>query len=253
MPLTVLITGFGPFPGAPFNPTAALAKTLAQRRRPALSEINRVAYVFPTSYAAVERELPILIARHRPDLVLLFGLAPRTPHLRIEGRARNRRSTLFADIDGTHPTSGIRPRGPSALIAPARQQPLRIAATRARVPVRLSIDAGKYLCNFTYWRALEFLRDSGALVQFVHVPNVPRTGAGTRSYGRKHRRLTEADLLRGAEAILLALVVATREVRRNRECRFAAVRSSSDFAATKTDARRMTHQNAGSSKALAPA
>ena len=26
MALTVLITGFGPFPGAPFNPTAALAK-----------------------------------------------------------------------------------------------------------------------------------------------------------------------------------------------------------------------------------
>ncbi len=85
MPLTVLITGFGPFPGAPFNPTAALAENLARRRRPALSEVRRIAHVFPTSYAAVERELPDLIARYRPDLVLLFGLAPRTPHVRIEG------------------------------------------------------------------------------------------------------------------------------------------------------------------------
>src|SRR6202165_4378316 len=100
MALTVLITGFGPFPGAPFNPTAALAKRLARRRRPALSATVRFAHVFPPSYAAVERELPDLIARHRPDLMLLFGLAPRTPHLRIETRARNRRSTLFADGDG---------------------------------------------------------------------------------------------------------------------------------------------------------
>src|SRR5919201_5763816 len=111
MALTVLITGFGPFPGAPFNPTAALAKALARCRRPALDELDRIAHVFPTSYAAVERELPELIARHRPDLVLLFGLAPRTPHLRIEARARNRRSTLFADVDGARPSFVIRPCG----------------------------------------------------------------------------------------------------------------------------------------------
>jgi pyrrolidone-carboxylate peptidase len=27
----ILVTGFGPFPGAPFNPTAALAQSLARR------------------------------------------------------------------------------------------------------------------------------------------------------------------------------------------------------------------------------
>src|SRR5436309_1489554 len=141
MPLTVLITGFGPFPGAPVNPTAALAENLARRRRPALREIDRIVHVFPTSYAAVERELPDLIAQHRPDLVLLFGLAPRTPHLRIEARARNRRSTLFSDVDGTHPSFAIRAGGPAALVAPARQPPLRIGARTARVPARLSTDA----------------------------------------------------------------------------------------------------------------
>src|ERR1700674_5417242 len=164
MALTVLITGFGPFPGAPFNPTAALAKNLARRRRPALGGIDRIAHVFPTSYAAVERELPDLIARHRPGLVLLFGLAPRTPHLRIEARARNRRSTLFADVDGMHPSLAIRAGGPAALVAVAPQWPVRIAARTARVPAQLSIDAGKYLCNFAYWRALELGRDHGRLV-----------------------------------------------------------------------------------------
>ena len=233
MASTVLITGFGPFPGAPFTPTAALAKSLARRRRPALSEIVRIAHVFPTSYAAVEHELPDLIARHRPDLVLLFGLAPRTPHLRIETRARNRRSTLFADVDGMHPSMAIRAGGPAALVAVAPQWPVRIAARTARVPAQLSIDAGKYLCNFAYWRALELGRNHGGLVQFVHVPNASRADARMRRSGRRQRRLVEADLLRTGEAILLALLVAAREFSPKRARRFAAVRSSSDSTATR--------------------
>jgi len=233
MHLTVLITGFGPFPGAPFNPTAALAKALARRRRPVFHDTERIAHVFPTSYAAVERELPDLLARHNPDLVLLFGLAPRTPHLRIEARARNRRSTLFADVDGAHPSSVIRSEGPPSLVAQARQPPLRIAARNARTPARLSFDAGKYLCNFAYWRALELARNRGGLVQFVHVPNAPRRDASMRSSGRKRRRPNAADLLRAGEAILLALLVASRTRRRDGKRQLAAVRSSSDSAPTR--------------------
>src|SRR6266571_7546535 len=101
--LTVLITGFGPFPGVPFNPTAALARRLAQRRRPALADVTRVTHVFRTSYGAVDSELPELLARHQPDLVLLFGVATRTRHLRIETQAVNRRSALFPDADGGLP------------------------------------------------------------------------------------------------------------------------------------------------------
>ncbi len=237
MPLTVLITGFGPFPGAPFNPTAALAENLARRRRPALSEVRRIAHVFPTSYAAVERELPDLIARYRPDLVLLFGLAPRTPHVRIEARARNRRSTLFADVDGMHPSFVIQPRGPGTLVAPTRQPPLRVALRKARVPARLSIDAGKYLCNFAYWRALELTRKHGGRVQFVHVPNVSRAHARRRHSAGKRRRLNEADLLRAGEAILRALLVAAREVPRRRDAALTAIRSRSDSAATRPETR----------------
>src|SRR5437879_8416126 len=103
MPLTVLITGFGAFAGAPFNPTTALPMRLARRRRPALANVRRVAHVFRTSYAAVDQELPALIARARPDVVLLFGVATRTPHLRIETHARNACSVLLADVGGRRP------------------------------------------------------------------------------------------------------------------------------------------------------
>ena len=45
MPLTILITGFGPFPGAPFNPTGALVELLA-RPPPGMAGMRRVAHVF---------------------------------------------------------------------------------------------------------------------------------------------------------------------------------------------------------------
>jgi len=97
---TILITGFGRFPGAPFNPSAPLACAVGKRRRPAFADARRVVHIFETSYAAVDRELPELMAQHRPDIVLMFGLAGRTPFVRIETRARNTRSVLFPDVIG---------------------------------------------------------------------------------------------------------------------------------------------------------
>ena len=113
--MRVLITGFGPFPGAPFNPSAALAKALARRRRPALADIERVVHVFATTYAAVDRDLPKLFAQ-KPDVVLMFGVAGRRRQLCIETRARNAVSLLFPDASGHRPLRGvIRLGGPATL------------------------------------------------------------------------------------------------------------------------------------------
>lgn len=199
---TVLITGFGPFPGAPFNPSGPLAQALARRRRPALAEARRIAHVFPTSYAAVDRELPELFARHRPDVVMMFGLAARTPFVRIESRARNACSVLFADAEGRLPAArAIVPEGPSSLRPHLPCAPLLVAARSARVDTRLSRDAGRYLCNYAYWRALEAAATQPARprVQFVHIPRLRRPG-------EPGERPTPADLVRVGEGLLVALV-----------------------------------------------
>ncbi len=195
--MKILITGFGPFHGAASNPSGPLARALAQARRPAFADITRAAHVFATSYTAVDRELPQLLKQHRPDIVLMFGVATRTPHLRIERQARNVRSVLFADVDGDRPAERRIAKGEGAREGRAPHHRLVAAARAARVPTVLSRDAGRYLCNYGYWRALELSRD-GTLVQFVHVPALRRS------------RLTAADLLRGGEAILRALVAARR-------------------------------------------
>jgi pyroglutamyl-peptidase len=218
MPLTVLITGFGPFPGAPFNPTAALAQRLAGRRRPGFADVLRVVHLFQTSYAAVERELPALLRRVRPHAMLLFGAATRTKYLRIEMRARNARSSLFPDAVGDRPGAATIDRGqPSTRAARAPQRALLAAVRAQRIPIRLSHSAGRYLCNFAYWRALALTDGAGPLVQFIHVPTVRRGPM----HPAAQRRLTSGDLLRAGEAILTVLVVAARARQRATKSLFA--------------------------------
>ena len=176
MTLTVLLTGFGPFPGAPFNPTGPLALELARRRHPAFADVRRLAHVFSVSYDAIDRDLPALLAKERPDALIMFGLAVRTKHVRIETRARNALTRTLPDVEGHVPLSGtILPRGPAALPLRTPAQRLLVAARSAGLPVAISHDAGHYLCNYLCWRAAEAARKGRPrITSFIHVPNVRR-------------------------------------------------------------------------------
>jgi pyrrolidone-carboxylate peptidase len=103
MTATILITGFGPFPGAPYNPTGPLVIELARRRHPAFANVRRVAHIFPVSYEAVDRELPTLLKRERPDALIMFGLAVRAKQIRVEMRARNAITRTVPDVSGSIP------------------------------------------------------------------------------------------------------------------------------------------------------
>ena len=194
---TILITGFGRFPGAPSNPSGDLARTLARIRRPALSGKNRVGHVFATSYAAVDRQLPALIARHRPDAIVMFGLATKTKHIRIELQARNRLLVLFPDATGFSPrTRTIRAQGPAIVRGRAPFSRLLAAARGHGMAVALSRNAGSYVCNYCYWRAIEStaLLDRPPLIVFIHVPmlrNRSRPRANATSNAPRRVRLVE--------------------------------------------------------------
>ena len=209
--LTILVTGFGPFPGAPFNPTGHLVERLARLRRPMLADVTIIPHVFETSYAAVDRDLPKLLAKHRPDALLMFGLAPRAKLLRIETRARNR-SGSFPDISGRSlPRRQIRTDGPPDLVLPHGRH-LLAAAHSLKTPVALSRDAGRYLCNYLCWRASEAAMKHGVhLAAFVHVPPVTRK---VLRPSKKHRASLD-DLSRAAACFLLATTTIARRMRRH--------------------------------------
>jgi pyroglutamyl-peptidase len=224
---TILITGFGPFPGAPVNPAGLVAARLVRRRRPALAGTRRVAHVFATRYDAVDRELPALLTQQKPDIVVMFGVATRARAVRVEQRARNR-IARFPDAGGRRPAAST--------IAPqqdARRNPLPLtrlvrAARVAGVAAAPSRNAGTYLCNYLYWHALEAAgrTDGPSMVIFIHLPPVglkelpkkpsrrslrgfskklPAMPSNTRrTHKRRAPRLN--DLVRAGEAIVLAMV-----------------------------------------------
>ncbi|MGH6684181.1 MAG: pyroglutamyl-peptidase I [Pseudolabrys sp.] len=171
MPVTILVTGFGPFPGASVNPTEALTKTLG--RGPAPPGARVVTHVLRASYAAVDREFPALLRRYRPQVLLMFGLATQAVHFRIETVARNILAPV-ADADGALPKMGsIAPgrSGTRRLPTPARR--LLAAVRAAHMKAALSNDVGGYLCNYLCWRATIAARmpHGPRLAAFVHVPN----------------------------------------------------------------------------------
>jgi pyroglutamyl-peptidase len=208
-PLRILITGFRPFPGAPVNPTQPLVARLMALRRPALADVTRIAHIFDVTYATVDRELPELIARHRPDALLMFGLAARTRYVRIESRARNAVTLLWPDAGHTQVRRGsIVPGAYAMQFGPHTARLLR-AAHATGVDVRASRDAGRYLCNYLSWRAIEAVQrpDGPRLAAFVHIPLLSRDTTSSR--------MTLDAVTRAGEAVLvetLKLAGASRRV-----------------------------------------
>lgn len=202
----ILVTGFQPFPGAPYNPTEKLVERLLRLRRPALDDIERIGHIFPVTYSAVDRELPALITIHRPDALLMFGLATRTPFVRIETRARNTVTQIWPDAEHAQVRSRMIVRSPDSTrrFGPHTLRLLR-AAQQTGVDARASLSAGFYLCNYLSWRAIEATRTDGGprLAAFIHVPLVPR-GTVQRHAGSPNR-VTFAQLVDAGEAMLMTM------------------------------------------------
>lgn len=178
--MDLLVTGFGPFPHVRVNPTAALARAVADRL--ARAGMDARALVLETSYSGGLPALRRHLDETRPRAVLMLGLAARARFVRVELFARGRSSRLHADARGATPM---------AAPAPARGLPLRSSAStgaaletlrRAGIRTRLSPTAGRYLCDACYAAALTG-RDAGVPVIFIHVPWL-RPNAGTRPASR---------------------------------------------------------------------
>jgi pyroglutamyl-peptidase len=209
-PVRVLLTGFGPFPGAPFNPTIPLVQRLTALRRPALDDVELSSHIFHVTYRTVDRELPELIARVRPHALLMFGLAARTAHVRIETRARNAVTTTFPDADRTVARKGSIASGAHPLAFGPHTARLLSAARATGIDARPSGDAGSYLCNYLSWRAIEATRmaEGPRLAAFIHIPLLARDNTSLR---QGSRRITLDGLVDAGEAMLMELVKLSRQ------------------------------------------
>lgn len=211
--LRILVTGFEPFPGAPYNPTQPLVARLACLRRPALADVELASHIFPVTYGAVDRQLPELLGQYRPQALLMFGLAARTSWIRIETRARNAVTMLWPDADHTRVRRGSIAGTADAMTFGPHTAKLLRAALATGVDARPSRNAGSYLCNYLSWRAIEAVNDGKGprLAAFIHVPLLAREGT---SWLRGTSRLTLEELVDAGEAMLMEMVKLTRAAAR---------------------------------------
>ena len=198
----VLLTGFGPFPGASVNPSAWLAETLPARLSGLDGELH--ARVLPTEWEAVAGLTRHLHDKLQPHVTIHFGLSQSAKGFRIERSAHNRASPR-ADAAGAFPQSHvILPRGPQRLDTSLPASTLAAHLNEQGIEAAPSRSAGRYLCNFLYYLSLDWAarQETAPAVLFVHMPPFAVHGGP----------LSESALLDGAEAILrFALAFASRE------------------------------------------
>ncbi|MGH6736125.1 MAG: peptidase C15 [Methyloceanibacter sp.] len=171
----VLITGFGPFPGTPENPSGWLAETLA-RQVPDL-DCDLHARVLPTEWEVVARLAPSLYESLQPHVMIHFGVSARAKTLRIERSAHNRTSPR-ADACGALP--GARAISPGGAERLHTRLPVTALSAHLRAlgyPAGASHSCGRYLCNFLYYRSLEWAEPRSRHALFVHVPPLASHGA----------------------------------------------------------------------------
>jgi pyroglutamyl-peptidase len=211
--LKVLVAGFGPFPGAAQNPSGQLALTLSHSGRAAASGAEIIGTIIPTVYGEVSSTLSHVLEAVKPDAVLMFGLAGSTPLMRIETRAANVASGIHPDAAGKKPAHHSLIAGsPQFLYVRAPVRRLLAAARGAGAKAKLSVDAGRYICNAAFFHVLDAARKTHAptWVAFVHIP-WPRGRRPRKSRMRRDRSPSTRTLNRAGEEILLALIAAARK------------------------------------------
>lgn len=200
--IQVLATGFGPFPGAPLNPTEALIGRLAAAPPHLGDGVIFRTHVLPTEYGQLAAELDRLGRAINPDLAVHFGLAASAQGFRLERRARNTVSVDRVDAAGLKPPAAQLVPGGGDHLSNLPLDAIETALRRAELPVQHSEDCGDYLCNALFYHSRGGLVETfrPAMSGFIHVP-LPGL------------LLSEDELEVGARLILAEAVMALRHAR----------------------------------------
>lgn len=206
----VLVTGFSVFPGAPVNPTEALARLLSLDPPTEGLEVFQ-AEILPVEYAGLADRLSAIGRAFRPDIVIQFGLARRAIGFRLEGLARNSLKHARPDNQGHLPASEQICDGPESWTSTLPLNAIADDLQAAGLPVEWSDDAGGYLCNMAFALARSATCEGlqGGMTGFIHVPPLPEDAL------EGELPVSAVDLERGARRIIARCVATWTEAGRS--------------------------------------
>jgi pyrrolidone-carboxylate peptidase len=146
----ILIYGFGPYRNFQDNVTEKIVRRLPRRRW-----LHRM--TFPVRFA--NRPFIDALRKVRPDIVLGLGQCSRGKHLRTETTAANKRRNHRAEKPRPIVPNGARRLSTNLKLDLGRQ-------------ARASHNAGDYVCNYSMYVILDYLRKRRRPTRFafVHIP-----------------------------------------------------------------------------------
>ncbi|MFW5691297.1 MAG: hypothetical protein ACOCXZ_02240 [Chloroflexota bacterium] len=167
--MTILLTGFSPFPGVPVNPSQAVVEAIAAD--PAYGHV--ITTVLPTAFAAAGDCVAALIKAHQPRAVMMLGVAAGRDAINLERFALNINDASVPDTSGVQASGQpIDPDGPAAYTSTLPLDRLFAALDAARIPAKFSNHAGAYVCNHVFYTARHTVEQARlpTRVGFVHIP-----------------------------------------------------------------------------------
>ena len=195
MSRSVYLTGFEPFLAIRENPTEGLANALDGHR---FGDFTVTSRVLPVSWADAPGLLLGDQERIQPDLSLHLGVSGQAQKIRLERFAYNTIRSSFADNTGQHlqeqPIDDDRPLE-AVLETQLDLSAIRAQAQTSDLPIELSEDPGRYLCNRAYYASLKRAETPALFVHVPHTENLDPTGA----------RWTQDRLMAATRAILESL------------------------------------------------
>ncbi len=209
---TILLTGFGPFPGVEHNASAMIVKRIEQVAARRLANHTIVTHVLPTQWQGLAERLSDLVHTTRPFMALHFGVSCRARGFEIEAVARNM-AIPHPDAHGCWPRS--RHLAPSSPLSLTTKLPAREAVDALRrlgLNARLSRDAGGYLCNAAYYHSLLQSRGHrGHDALFVHIPtNLRLSSCSHRAPRLPTSGMSEVQAIHGSLRLIEVLLHAER-------------------------------------------
>lgn len=192
----VVVTGFEPFGDHTVNSSWVAVQEL---ERLGLGEaVDLYVCEVPVEYQAVQSLLPSLWKEQRPELVVHVGVSGLATTVTLEQCGHNRGYKRLDNCSFCPASQCCMEEGPDCMKSVLEMDAVcrRVNESGMGITVSVSKDAGRYLCDYTYYTSLYLGQGRSA---FVHVPPLGKPyssqelGRGLRAIIQEMLKLLEGD------------------------------------------------------------
>uniref|UniRef100_A0A2K5TUP2 Uncharacterized protein n=2 Tax=Macaca TaxID=9539 RepID=A0A2K5TUP2_MACFA len=170
-PSCVVVTGFGPFRQHLVNSSWEAVKELSKLGLGNDTVVQLRTLELPVDYREAKRRVTGIWEDHQPQLVVHVGMDTCAKAIILEQSGKNQ-GYQDTDIRGFRPEGGVcLPGGPDMLESGVCMKAVCKHVAVEDVEVLFSRDAGRYVCDYTYYLSLHHGKGCAAL---IHVPPLSR-------------------------------------------------------------------------------